>query len=50
MQKPILPNRYSDQRMCVYYLTLFLAISTSSSKMKADSFNSFPKSAYKVLY
>lgn len=49
MQKPIPPNRYSDQRMCVYYLTLFLAISAGSSKMKAGSFNSFPKSTYKVL-
>lgn len=50
MQKPIPPNRYSDRRMCVHYLTLFLAISAGSSKMKADSFNSFPKSTYKVLY
>lgn len=50
MQKPILPNRYLDRRMCVHYLTLILAISAGLSKTKADSFDSFPKSTYKVLY
>lgn len=50
MQKPIPPNRYLDQRMNVQYLTLFLAISGGLSKMKANYFNSFPKSTYNVLY
>lgn len=50
MQKPIPRNRYLDRRICVQYLTLFLAISGGLSKMKANYFNSFPKSTFKVLY